>query len=781
MESACITSENTLSSPLLKSIDPILYQGIHVEKIHSDGSVASSTLTLSSCNFYFSVRADTNTLSGFLKDQYKRFASLDLARFIDIADVTHIFTGFVGTTRLEKWKYTTLYDEDRDADGMRTVTIIHSDFQTLDLIAATVTDATKIYHALKTIQKVYNILQHHIKKEDLLIRYLWRDVDRNSDSYIEWKEMETALQRLNIYTPNAKKMFLNAIEQGRNKEKKLTYGEFLSLLQSFQNSAIANMIWDRVFGTVFDTVSKRDFLERFLYPLQKENETNMETVDKIFSSMSIPGDTINRSQFHMYLHSVGNNLSTYLTINRMDMSQPLSAYWINTSHNTYAVGNQLTSESSVQMYLYALCRGCRSLEIDCWDGDKRGSSKNNHSQPIPVVYHGHTLMSQITFADVIRCIRGWILENPETYPVILSLENHCSPPFQLEMARILRDVLGDLLYVPELHDFSSDSLPSPYALCGKVIVKGKRHAQNELEDDDEENEEDLEEKPVAQDDVKHIKVQIIPELAKLTLFEGAKFKSFGESSNLHPTMMHSLSEHKIGKLLKQSETNGVLLRKQNVSHITRIYPMGIRFDSSNLNPLTSWATGCQMIALNVQGQDNALILNDGRFRENGGSGYVRKPYRLLRDNEDDSFQTEGCKPVTIRIKVLSGLCLPKPSGLKKGEIIDSYVSLSMYDVCDDMERTTHHATQMIRDNGFSPVWNEKRFTDFKVFNPDVAMLMFKVMDQDVGRDDEVCFNAIPVSSLRPGIRVVELFDKHNNHWGPFKFAALLVESEIIEE
>jgi phosphatidylinositol phospholipase C delta len=345
------------------------------------------------------------------------------------------------------------------------------------------------------------------------------------------------------------------------------------------------------------------------------------------------------------------------------------------------------------------------------------------------------------------------------------------------MARLLREILGSLLYIPELHDFSSDSLPSPFELRGKVIIKGKRHAQEELGEDEEDD--DVEEKAMAQDEIKRVKVNVIPELAKLTLIEGAKFKSIEQSLTLHPTMMHSLSEHKIGKLLKQTDTNRLLLRKLNASHITRIYPMGIRVDSSNLNPLPSWATGCQMIALNLQGQDSALILNDGRFRENGGCGYIQKPFGLLRDDDDDSLRMD-CKPVTLRIKILSGLCLPKPAGLKKGEIIDSYVNLSMYDVnlgngSGALECTTHHATKMIRDNVFSPVWNEKQFTEFNVFSPDVAMLVFKVMDQDVGRDDEVCYNAIPVSSLRPGIRSVEFFDKHSNRWGPFNFATLLVE------
>ncbi|KIW71386.1 hypothetical protein PV04_03562 [Phialophora macrospora] len=51
-----------------------------------------------------------------------------------------------------------------------------------------------------------------------------------------------------------------------------------------------------------------------------------------------------------------------------DLLQPMCDYFVNSSHNTYITGNQLTSKASVEPYRNALLRGCRCIEIDVWDG-----------------------------------------------------------------------------------------------------------------------------------------------------------------------------------------------------------------------------------------------------------------------------------------------------------------------------------------------------------------------------------------------------------------------------
>lgn len=70
--------------------------------------------------------------------------------------------------------------------------------------------------------------------------------------------------------------------------------------------------------------------------------------------------------------------------------------------------------------------------MDCWDGPDGE----------PIIYHGYTLTSKILFRDVlVDAIKPYAFSTSE-YPVILSLENHCSEEQQEILAKHLIEVLG---------------------------------------------------------------------------------------------------------------------------------------------------------------------------------------------------------------------------------------------------------------------------------------------------------------------------------------------------
>ena len=114
--------------------------------------------------------------------------------------------------------------------------------------------------------------------------------------------------------------------------------------------------------------------------------------------------------------------------------------------------------------------------MDCWDG---GSKFENE----PVIYHGlkgKTLTTKILFKDVVRDGIKPYAFHKSMYPLILSIENHCSVEYQDKMADHLVDILGEILFTDEVNE-SRNALPSPEELKFKVLVKAKKHnSQNQL-------------------------------------------------------------------------------------------------------------------------------------------------------------------------------------------------------------------------------------------------------------------------------------------------------------
>ncbi|MEQ2199402.1 hypothetical protein XENOCAPTIV_024883, partial [Xenoophorus captivus] len=76
--------------------------------------------------------------------------------------------------------------------------------------------------------------------------------------------------------------------------------------------------------------------------------------------------------------------------------------------------------------------------------------------------------TSLTLSTISLSMSCWLCPR---YPVILSIENHCTVPQQKKMAEYLKEVLQDKLDLTNVSGHECKKLPSPEILKGKILVK----------------------------------------------------------------------------------------------------------------------------------------------------------------------------------------------------------------------------------------------------------------------------------------------------------------------
>ncbi|XP_059966482.1 1-phosphatidylinositol 4,5-bisphosphate phosphodiesterase delta-1 isoform X1 [Mesoplodon densirostris] len=614
----------------------------------------------------------------------------------------------------------------RDVPEDRCFSIIFKDQRsTLDLIAPSPTDAQHWVQGLRKIVHHSGSMDQQQKLRHWIHSCL-RKADKNKDNKMNFKELQNFLKELNIQVDDsyARKIFR---ECDHSQTDSLEDEEIETFYKILTQRKEIDLTFKEAAGSE-ETLSV-DQLVIFLQHQQREEAAGPALALSLIERYE-PSETakarrqMTKDGFLMYLLSADG--SAFNRAHRrvyQDMGQPLSHYLVSSSHNTYLLEDQLTGPSSTEAYIRALCKGCRCLELDCWDGPNQE----------PVIYHGYTFTSKILFCDVLRAIRDYAFK-ASPYPVILSLENHCSLEQQRVMAQHLHTLLGPMLLDRPL-DRVTTSLPSPEQLKGKILLKGKKLGglflpggegspeATAVSDEDEAAE--MEDEAV-RNQVQHKstedKLRLAKELSDMVIYcKSVHFLGFSSPGTPGQAFyeMASFSENRALRLLQES------------------------------------------VALNFQTPGPEMDVYQGRFQDNGACGYVLKPAFLRDPNSTFNSRALAQGPWWTRkrlnVRVISGQQLPKVNK-NKNSIVDPKVTVEIHGVGQDV---ASRQTAVVTNNGFNPWWDAD--FEFEVIVPELALVRFVVEDYDASsKNDFIGQSTIPLNSLKQGYRHIHLLSKNGD-------------------
>ena len=685
----------------------------------------------------------------------KQFYIDDIQQIRLQSDARHYREGFGIPFASESRWFTIIYADQDRAKGrpVKTMHLLAPNQITFELWTSTLDDLQRYRHELMNGVAGSRLNEKTLKghwKCEMAKMFNGRDHNEHEEN-LDFVGVENLCHSFHIH---CSKNMLRAQFEKADKDGTgfLNFLEFKDFVRRLKQRSDIKDIYRSINASANDEISLNDFLH-FLRETQGiDVEADHHHWVRVFNKyirqanrtptppdgVEDPMTRMNFAAFSDFLCSDDNNVQNF-KISEVRFDKPLNEYFISSSHNTYLMGRQVAGNSSTEAYIRALQRGCRCVEIDCWDGpDGR-----------PIVMHGHTLTTSVLFADCISVIAKYAFE-ASPYPLVLSLEVHCKPEQQQAMVDIMVSELGDqLLWEPLVTN--AFQLPSPEELRNRILIKVKSGEESDLSQDLSTSRRErsfsspwsrpqtldnsvvpassLVPSPSSTSPPEHASTwgigrgsitttsissgtedsdtcgrnQTLPQkkrqkkkgtskitkaLGSLGIYtQGHTFHNFTSVESKTFNHVFSIAERRFEGLCKGQDSKAQL-EKHNMRHLMRVYPSGWRVTSSNPDPLLFWRRGVQMMALNWQTYDLPMQMNEAMFASGSDKlGYVLKPREL---RESLSIQEEIAEPsihglgrvqkkkICFSVEVISAQQLPRPRGIAPDATLDPYVEIEMF-------------------------------------------------------------------------------------------------------